>query len=158
MPPVLSAVRAAVRRCVPGYGPVRGPRPPPVRVRSPVRRGRRRADHGDASAAAGCHHGRVIAITRFSVPDDEAGAFAERATAVLTSLAACPGHRRGRLGRSVDDPSLWALVTEWDGAGFYRRALSAYDVRLTVIPLSALAIDEPGAYELVPPATGEPVP
>jgi hypothetical protein len=94
----------------------------------------------------------VIAITRYSVPDDEAGTFIERATAALSALAAHAGHRRGHLGRAVDDPTLWAMVTEWDGAGFYRRALSAYDVRLAVIPLSALAIDEPGAYEVIVPA------
>lgn len=94
----------------------------------------------------------MIAITRYSVPDDEAAAFLERATTALTALSACPGHRSGHLGQAVDDPSLWALVTEWDGAGFYRRALSTYDVRITVIPLSALAIDEPGAYEIVVPA------
>lgn len=103
------------------------------------------------AGARGCHHGAVIAITRYRVPDEEAPSFRERVTEVLTALAASPGFRGGRLGRAVDDASLWALVTEWDGAGHYRRALSAYDVRSVVIPLSRLAIDEPGAYEVVAP-------
>ncbi|MFC5750072.1 antibiotic biosynthesis monooxygenase family protein [Actinomadura rugatobispora] len=91
----------------------------------------------------------MIAITRYRVPDPEAGGFAERMTAVLDRLAASPGYRSGRLARTVDDPSLWALVTEWDGAGHYRRALGAYEVRLEFMPLAALALDEPGAYEIL---------
>jgi quinol monooxygenase YgiN len=92
----------------------------------------------------------VIAITRYRVPPDQAESFAARALAILETLAASPGHLSGRLGRAADDPDLWALITEWEGAGFYRRALAAYDVRATLIPLSALALDEPGAYEIVP--------
>ncbi|WP_131741609.1 antibiotic biosynthesis monooxygenase family protein [Actinomadura roseirufa] len=91
----------------------------------------------------------MIAITRYRVPDEAAGDFAERMTAVLGALAASQGFRSGRLGRTVDDPGLWALVTEWDGAGYYRRALGAYEVRLEFLPLAALAVDEPGAYEIV---------
>lgn len=91
----------------------------------------------------------MIAITRYRVPVEEAESFAERARKVLDALAECPGHRWGRLGRTVDDPTLWALVTEWEGAGYYRRGLGAYEVRMMAIPLSSLAIDEPGAYEIV---------
>jgi hypothetical protein len=91
----------------------------------------------------------VIAITRYRVPGPEADGFAERMTAVLDALSASPGYRSGRLARTVDDPALWALVTEWDGAGFYRRALGGYEVRLRFVPLAAMAVDEPGAYEIV---------
>ncbi|MFC0039109.1 antibiotic biosynthesis monooxygenase family protein [Actinomadura rayongensis] len=91
----------------------------------------------------------MIAITRYRVPEADAPGFAAEMTAVLETLAACPGHRSGRLARTVDDPSLWALVTEWDGAGYYRRALGAPGLRARFIPLSALAVDEPGAYEVV---------
>ncbi|MGH3240591.1 MAG: antibiotic biosynthesis monooxygenase family protein [Spirillospora sp.] len=91
----------------------------------------------------------MIAITRYRVPGEDAGGFAEGMTAVLTELSASPGFRSGRLGRTVDDPGLWALVTEWDGAGHYRRALGRYEVRLPFMTLAALAVDEPGAYEIV---------
>jgi len=91
----------------------------------------------------------MIAITRYRVPDEEADGFAARMTAVLQALSASPGFRSGRLARTVDEPALWALVTEWDGAGYYRRALGAYEVRLEFIPLAAMAVDEPGAYEVV---------
>jgi quinol monooxygenase YgiN len=87
----------------------------------------------------------VIAITRYRVADAEA--FETAAKEVLDGLAACPGHRSSHLARNVDDPGLWAMFSEWDGAGFYRRALS--QVRMVLIPLSAYAIDEPGAYETV---------
>jgi hypothetical protein len=92
----------------------------------------------------------VIAITRYRVPPEQAESFRARAGAVLEALAASPGHRSGRLGRAADDPDLWALITEWEGAGFYRRALGGYDVRVMLIPLSTLALDEPSAYEIIP--------
>jgi hypothetical protein len=95
------------------------------------------------------HHGRVLAITRYRVPEAETGGFVSTAQEVLRVLADSPGHLSGRLGRAVDDPELWAMVTDWDGAGFYRRALGAFAVRVALIPLSALAIDEPGAYEVI---------
>ncbi|GAA2576365.1 antibiotic biosynthesis monooxygenase [Actinomadura fulvescens] len=91
----------------------------------------------------------MIAITRYRVPSQEADGFAAQMTSVLDALAASPGYLSGRLARTVDDPELWALVTEWDGAGYYRRALGAYEVRLVFIPLAAMAVDEPGAYEVV---------
>jgi len=94
----------------------------------------------------------VIAITRYRVPEGpEADAFQAEIAPVIAALESSPGFRYARLGRCVDDPELWALVTEWDGAGYYRRALSAYELRMAFIPLSARAVDEPGAYEVVKP-------
>jgi Antibiotic biosynthesis monooxygenase len=91
----------------------------------------------------------VLAITRHRVPAGQTDDFVRTAQEVLRALEASAGHRSGRLGRAVDDPELWAMVTDWGGAGYYRRALGAYDVRVALIPLSALAIDEAGAYEIV---------
>ncbi|MQA97718.1 MAG: antibiotic biosynthesis monooxygenase [Streptosporangiales bacterium] len=91
----------------------------------------------------------MIAISRFSVADGEAEEFAGGARAVLEALAERPGFVRGHVGRNADDPALWALVTEWDGAGFYRRALSDFTVRMVAMPLLSRAIDEPGAYEIL---------
>lgn len=95
------------------------------------------------------HHGPVLAITRYRVPADQTDEFVRTAQEVLRTIEGSPGHRSGRLGHAVDDPGLWAMVTEWGGAGYYRRALGAYEVRLALIPLSRLAIDEAGAYEMV---------
>jgi hypothetical protein len=94
-----------------------------------------------------CQDVGVIAITRYQVPLSGASEFEGSARTVLEGLAECPGYRSGRLGRTVDDPTLWALVTEWEGAGFYRRGIG--QVRMILIPLSTLAVDEPGAYEIV---------
>jgi hypothetical protein len=91
----------------------------------------------------------VLVLTRFSVPETEGDQFAGRARAALGALAARPGYLRGHLGRAVDDPASWVLLTEWDGVGAYRRALSAYEVRVTAVPLLALGQPEPGAFEVL---------
>ncbi len=93
-------------------------------------------------------------MSRFAVDEPGGAAFAERARVALAALAARPGFRRGRVGRSVDDPAEWVLVTEWDGVGAYRRALSAYEVKMAATPLLAQARDEPGAYEVLATADG----
>jgi hypothetical protein len=91
----------------------------------------------------------VLVVTRFGVGEADAAAFAERAAAALGALADCPGYRRGTLGRAVDDPTGWILVTEWEGVGAYRRALSRYEVKVTATPLLAQAREEPGAFEVL---------
>lgn len=96
----------------------------------------------------------MLVVSRFAVPDTDAPTFPELAAAALAALAARPGFRRGHAGRAVDDPAEWVLVTEWDGVGAYRRALSAYEVKVAATPLLARAKDEPGAYEVLVAADG----
>jgi quinol monooxygenase YgiN len=91
----------------------------------------------------------VLVITQFSVSETEGERFAGQARVALAALAARPGYRRGHLGRAVDDPGRWLLLTEWDGVGAYRRALSAYEVRVQAVPLLALGQPEPGAFEIL---------
>ena len=91
----------------------------------------------------------MLAVTRYAVAAEDADGFLERARAALAALAARPGYRSGSVGRSTDDPARWVLVTEWDGVGVYRRALSAYDVKVDAVPLLSLAVDEPTAYEVL---------
>ena len=69
------------------------------------------------------------------------------------ALAARPGYHRGTIGRNVDDPELWVLSTQWEHVGAYRRALSAYDVKMQAVPLLSRALDEPSAYEVVEAGT-----
>ena len=95
----------------------------------------------------------MLVVFRFAVADTDAG-FPGEARTALATLAARPGFVRGRLGRAADDPAEWVLVTEWDGVGAYRRALSAYDVKIRAWALLGQALDEPSAYETVQP--GEP--
>jgi heme oxygenase (mycobilin-producing) len=91
----------------------------------------------------------VLVVTRFTVPAEEAAAFAARAEAALAVLATSAGYLRGSLGLAADDPTRWLLVSEWAGVGAYRRALSRYEVRVVATPLLAEAHDEPGAFEVV---------
>ena len=98
----------------------------------------------------------MFAVTRLRAADGDDAALAAAATELLAALAARPGFRDGELGRSADDPSLWALVTRWDGVGTYRRALSAAAVKIAGAPVWVHALDEPGAYLPVENATGRP--
>ncbi len=88
----------------------------------------------------------MIVVSRFDgAPDD----IEARAAVALDALAARPGFVRGRFGRAADDPTAWVLVTEWDGVGSYRRALSAYEVKLHATPLLALGRGEASAFEVL---------
>lgn len=91
----------------------------------------------------------MLVVNRFRVEDDGAAAFQADVAAAHALLAARPGYVDGAVGRNVDDPTLWVLQTRWADVGSYRRALSAYDVKLGAVPLLSRALDEPSAYELV---------
>jgi Antibiotic biosynthesis monooxygenase len=95
----------------------------------------------------------VLVVNRFRVPLEEGETFRAELGAVRDLLAERPGFAEGRIGRNLDDPTLWVLTTRWDNVGAYRRALSAYDVKLHGVPLLSRALDEPSAYELVEPGT-----
>ena len=68
------------------------------------------------------HNGAVIVITRYTVPETDTESFRADAEAAIDVLSRRPGFRGHHIGRAVDDPSLWTVVTEWDGVGPYRRA------------------------------------
>lgn len=87
----------------------------------------------------------MLAVIRYTVPESQSQDFLKQGHTILETLAGQPGFLRGRLARSVDEPNLWALVSEWEGAGFYRRALSA--ARMAMYPLMILMVNEPSAFE-----------
>jgi hypothetical protein len=95
----------------------------------------------------------VLVVSRFRVPVEEGETFRVDLQAALQALAERPGHVEGTIGRNVDEPDLWVLSTRWENVGSYRRALSAYDVKLRAVPLLSRALDEPSAYEVVEPGT-----
>ena len=95
----------------------------------------------------------VLVVSRFRVSAADADAFRRDMDVAHAALAARPGYERGTVGRNVDDPELWVLSTQWEHVGAYRRALSAYDVKLHAVPLLSRALDEPSAYEVVEPDT-----
>jgi quinol monooxygenase YgiN len=95
----------------------------------------------------------VIVVNRFRVPESEGDAFRVDLQRAHDALAERPGYLAGTIGRNVDDPELWVLTTTWEHVGAYRRALSAYDVKLHAVPTLGRALDEPSAYELADPGT-----
>jgi heme-degrading monooxygenase HmoA len=89
----------------------------------------------------------VLVVNRFRVPDENTGAFRADLEAALAVLEQQTGYAEGQLGRNLDDPSLWTMVTRWRDVGSYRRAISSYEVKVGAVPLLSRAIDEPSAYE-----------
>jgi quinol monooxygenase YgiN len=88
----------------------------------------------------------VLVVTRYQVPEDDEE-FHPLARVALAALAARPGCRGATVGRNVDEPRLWLLVTSWRSVGDYRRALSHPEVKVGAVPLMYRCIDEPSAYE-----------
>jgi quinol monooxygenase YgiN len=89
----------------------------------------------------------MLVVTRYQVPDDEAGDFRDLALAAVQALAQRPGCELVRFGRSIDEPDLWVLASSWQSVGTYRRALSHPEVKLRAVPLMYRCIDEPTAFE-----------
>ena len=101
---------------------------------------------------------RVLVVNRFRVPEQDEPGFRGDLEAALAVLAQQKGYAEGRLGRNVDDPTLWTMVTRWRDVGSYRRALSAYEVKLGAVPLLSRAVDEPSAFEELDGELNESVP
>ena len=97
----------------------------------------------------------LLVVNRFRVDETGAEAFRRDVHVALAALAERPGYVDGHVGRNVDEPDLWLLTTAWTNVGSYRRALSAYDVKTTAVPLLSKAVDEPSAYETVTGEGGE---
>ena len=91
----------------------------------------------------------LLVVSRFRVGDSERAAFLLDAGRALEALSEQAGCRAASIGQSTDESGLIVIRTEWTGVGAYRRALSAFDVKVNAIPLLSSALDEPSAYELV---------
>jgi quinol monooxygenase YgiN len=89
----------------------------------------------------------MIAVTRYEVPNDEIDGFRALADQAVQALAERDGCEQIRLGRNIDEPRLWLLISSWRGVGDYRRALSHPEVKLRAVPLMYRCIDEPTAFE-----------
>ncbi len=90
----------------------------------------------------------MIVLTRYRVPVAERAAFLAEAATAVRVLSARAGCVAVTLARAVDDGDLWVLQSEWQSVGAYRRALSAPEVKVRVVPLMYRCIDEPTAYEM----------
>jgi hypothetical protein len=90
----------------------------------------------------------MLATIRFRVPEAATADFVDAVEKLVRVLAGRPGYGGARLGRAVDDPAVWVLVSEWAGPGGWRRALSAFEVRCELAGLLVYAVDAPGAFEV----------
>lgn len=90
----------------------------------------------------------MLVVNRFRAQPEDDG-FRRALESALGVLAAREGFVDGSIGRNLDEPDLWVLVTRWRDVGSYRRALSSYDVKAGAVPVLSRAIDEPSAYEAV---------
>jgi hypothetical protein len=97
-----------------------------------------------------------LVISRFRYADDRTGRASVELGVCLDQLRAKTGFIGGSVGRALDDPTLWVLHTQWANVGSYRRALSAYDIKVSVVPLLSYAVDEPSAYEVIAGDGAEP--
>ncbi len=85
----------------------------------------------------------MLAITRFRDPGAD---FEQRAARVVDFWRACSGNLRVDLVQNLDDPELWAIVSEWDSVGSYRRSFQGYEAKMILTEVLLLAVDEPSAY------------
>ena len=88
----------------------------------------------------------MIAISRFRVPSAEGPTFRASAEQAAQFFRSRPGCLRAEVVQNLDDPTLWALVSDWVDVGSYRRGFSGYDAKMILTPVLSLALDEPGAY------------
>lgn len=91
----------------------------------------------------------MLVISRFRYDDELVDRAQAELGTCLDQLGQLAGFVSGSVGRAADDPTLWVLQTRWENVGSYRRALSSYDIKMTVVPLLSRAIDEPSAYEVI---------
>lgn len=88
-----------------------------------------------------------VALLRFR-SHDVPGLMAQlRASVAL--LSEKTGFVEAHVARAIDEPELIVLQLGWDTVGSYRRALSAYDVKVQVVPVISQALDEPTAFEVL---------
>lgn len=91
----------------------------------------------------------MLVVSRFRYDEELTEQAQSELGRCVEAFAQRPGYLSGTVGRAMDDPSLWVLTTVWANVGAYRRALSAYEIKLHVVPLLSKAIDEPSAYEVL---------
>lgn len=88
-----------------------------------------------------------VVITRYRV--DDLDAWMPVAKAALAPLVTQPMCLGGDICAAIDDPHLAVIVTRWPSVGDYRRAMSAFDVKMQTVPMLSQSIDEPTTFELL---------
>lgn len=91
----------------------------------------------------------LLVVSRYRVAPPDRPSFHADAAVALEALSGQAGFLHGSIAQATDEADLLLVRTEWSGVGAYRRALSAYDVKVHAIPLLSRALDEPSAFEVV---------
>jgi hypothetical protein len=91
--------------------------------------------------------GGLLVVIRFAA--DVPGDLLDLLSQACALLSAQGGLRQATIARATDDRNLVVLTLEWDSVGAYRRALSNFEVKVSVVPLLSRAIDEPTAFEIL---------
>lgn len=91
----------------------------------------------------------LLVVTRHAVPEGGRAEFVGKARLALATLADHDGYLAGYVAQSTDDPDEFVLQTRWSDVGAFRRALSAFDVKLNAVPLLSTARDHTSAFEVV---------
>ncbi len=91
----------------------------------------------------------LVAANRLHANGDAEEQVSEELSVLIDTFATLPGFCRASVGRCLDEPDVWILLTEWESVGTYRRALSSYAVKTSGYPVFVRIVDEPGAYEVL---------
>ena len=93
----------------------------------------------------------MLVATRFRVPAQDAPIVPGRRASGPSALAARPGFQRRNPRPQRRRPHAVGADHPLGERRRYRRALSAYDVKLDAVPLLSRAIDEPVGLRVVEP-------
>lgn len=109
----------------------------------------------ECPAAQGCRYvGTMLLLCRFEVSDESKTQFLDRAEHALRLLTTQDGCIDGELARATEKDESWVLVVRFDSVAAYRHAMSAFEVRESVIPLlSEARIEESAVHESAVTAT-----
>lgn len=91
----------------------------------------------------------MLAVNRLHAFGDADEQVTAELALLIDLLATLPGFLRARAERCIDERDVWLLLTEWEGVGTYRRALSSHAVKTSGNPGFVRIVDESGVYEVL---------
>lgn len=94
----------------------------------------------------------VLVVMRFEAAGSDADAIRSletRLADLLTGLTKNSGCELGWVACSPDDPRNWVVASTWSDMGSFRRALSAFDVKVALGSLAEESVDQPSVFEVV---------
>ena len=83
-----------------------------------------------------------VLVAHFRVPESRTAEIPKSAVEPLSMLAAAPDCLRLQFAHSTDSAEKFVLVAEFESAAAYRRAISPWPMRMTVVPWLSTAEPE----------------